>query len=114
MSDNPKHVRGERPVFLESRTLDNLLAMNLALVGEIAVYRDRLDTVERLLEEKGILSQAAVTDYVPSPEVLAARELRYAEYLDIVLQPLLQERAEAERKAERKGYDQVAEFVETN
>lgn len=113
MDANPKYARGERPVFLESRTLDNLLAMNLALIGEIAVYRDRLDTLERLLEEKDILTQQAVSDYLPNRAVIAEREARYSEFLDIVFQPLLQERAEAERVAEQKAYKDVARLVET-
>lgn len=114
MTESTKYVKGERPVFLESRTADHLIGMNLALVTELTVLRDRLDSLERLLESCGTVTKEAVENYQPSPAVIAEREARYAEFLDLVFQPILQERAEMERKAERKTYSAVAEYVETS
>ena len=37
-----------------------MLSMLMGLAGEVSVMRDRLDTVERLAEEKGVFGQADI------------------------------------------------------
>ena len=53
MSDSPllpRTVRGKRPQFFDLPGLDEALSMIMVLAEELAVLRDRLDTVERLLK----------------------------------------------------------------
>lgn len=45
----------------------------MGLAGEVAVLRDRQDTLERLLEAGGLISQADIETYVSPPPVTAAR-----------------------------------------
>jgi len=45
--------KGKRPFFLKDPDVEKVLAVTMALAQEVAVMRERLDTVERLLEEKG-------------------------------------------------------------
>ena len=47
-------AKGRRPYFFDDPAVDKLLAMTMALAGELAVTRERLDTVERILAEKGL------------------------------------------------------------
>jgi hypothetical protein len=80
-----KHAKGSRPFFFDDPAIDKLLAMVLALGGEISVMRDRQDTLERLIEEKGMISIAEVDGFQPSQAVLAARDDRREQYLDQIL-----------------------------
>jgi hypothetical protein len=47
-----KTAKGQRPYFFDDPNIDKLLAMFMALVSEVAVLRERLDTHERLDEER--------------------------------------------------------------
>lgn len=57
--------KGRRPDFFEDSAVDRLLSLTMAVVGEVAVLRERLDTVERLLDAKGTISRADIEAYVP-------------------------------------------------
>jgi hypothetical protein len=54
---------------------ERLLAMVTALTGELAITRERLDTLERLLEDTGGIAQAAVETFEPN-EAQAAEQSR--------------------------------------
>ena len=64
---------------------DRLLAMVMALAGEVSVLRERLDTIERLAAAKGVLSAADIDAYEPDEAALAARDRWRAGFLDRVL-----------------------------
>jgi len=80
-----KHAKGSRPYFFEDPEIDKLLAMLLALVGEVSVMRDRQDTLERLIVESGTISLDEIEQYKPSDTVLAARDERRDQYLKQIL-----------------------------
>jgi hypothetical protein len=60
-----KRAKGKRPEFFDDPAVDRLLSMVLALTSEVSVLRERLDTVERLLEANGSLRRADIEAYVP-------------------------------------------------
>jgi hypothetical protein len=73
----PKPIRdakGKRPSFYEAPGLDQAMSMILVLASEFATMRERLDTLERVLEAHGIEAGAAIEAFEPAPEVLTARE----------------------------------------
>ncbi|MBC1236139.1 hypothetical protein VF14_02715 [Nostoc linckia z18] len=86
-----KTAKGKRPVYLENPQIDKLLAMVMALTGEVSVLRDRLDTIERLLEAKGILSTSEIEGYQPEAKVINQREKLRAEYIARVLRVVEEE-----------------------
>ncbi|MBD2677247.1 MULTISPECIES: hypothetical protein [Nostoc] len=86
-----KTAKGKRPVYLENQQVDKLLAMVMALTGEVSVLRDRLDTIERLLEVKGILSASEIEGYQPDAQVINEREKWRAEYIARVLRVVQEE-----------------------
>jgi len=47
---------GKRPYFLAPET-ERVLAITMAAVQELAVARERIDTLERLLEAKGVVAR---------------------------------------------------------
>jgi len=64
---------GERPYFLEHPDCDRLLAMLLAAAGQISVLYERLDTLTRVLEQKGVLDAAELEAFSPDAAAQAAR-----------------------------------------
>jgi hypothetical protein len=84
--------KGKRPYFLEDRDDERLLNIVMALVQEVAVMRERMDTVERLLEKKKTISRADIDAFTPTKAEAAERGLWTQEYLARILRTLQQER----------------------
>jgi hypothetical protein len=80
-----KIAKGKRPVYFENPQTNKLLSIIMALTGEISVLRERLDTIERLLEEKNILSSPEIESYQPDENISQKREKWREEYLERVL-----------------------------
>lgn len=98
---------GKRPYFFTPE-VERVLSITLAVSQELAVTRQRLDTVERLLAEKGIIEKADIDDFVPSEEQHAERGLWNQEYVVRIFR-LFQQEAEAVEAA-KKGEPTSEEF----
>ncbi|QMW23083.1 hypothetical protein [Sandaracinobacteroides saxicola] len=108
-----KKARGERPRYFADPAIDKTLAITLALAGEVAVLRDRLDSIERILESGAPLTRAAIDGFVPDAAMRAERDAWRDRYLDNVLRIVHQEREELEqRAAEAQPYEAAIELVE--
>lgn len=84
---------GKRPYFLD-REVERVLAITMAVTQELAVARERIDTLERLLEAKGVLTRDAIERFAPDADQAAERGLWMQEYLTRVLR-IVQQEAEA-------------------
>lgn len=84
---------GKRPYFLAPET-ERVLAITMAAVQELAVARERIDTLERLLESKGVVRRDEIETFAPSADQAAERGLWMQEYLTRVLR-IVQQEAEA-------------------
>jgi hypothetical protein len=74
------------------------MAICVALAAELAVVRERLDTVERLAEQAGVFRQAQVEAYEPDPPAAAARDGLRQRLLKQVFRVI---RMDGERAAQR-------------
>jgi hypothetical protein len=79
-----KTAKGRRPFFLESADSDKLLSMITALVGEISILKDRVDTHERLAVAGKIATPEEIEAYRPDEPVEDEREALRAAMLDRV------------------------------
>ena len=59
--------------FFPDPSVDRVLGVVMELAAEVYVLRDRLSTVEHLLERAGTLVQADLESYEPTPEERARR-----------------------------------------
>ncbi|NQV81188.1 MAG: hypothetical protein HQ495_11595, partial [Alphaproteobacteria bacterium] len=66
-------AKGRRPYFFDDPNIDKLLAMIMALTGEVSVIRERVDTHERLAQGKKWASHQAIEDYKPDDVTEAFR-----------------------------------------
>lgn len=81
---------GKRPYFLAPEA-ERVLAITMAVAQELAVTRQRLDTLERLLSASGTLSRDAIDAFAPDPDAAAERALWTQEYLARILRIVQQE-----------------------
>ena len=84
-------AKGKRPQYFEDPAVDRTLSIVMAIAGEVAVLRERLDTVERLLDAKGTISRADIEHYSPDSAVGAARGLLHKEYVARILRGVQQD-----------------------
>jgi len=90
---------GKRPHFFEDHDVDRLLTIVWAMAGELAVTRERLDTVERLLSERQLLDRAQIDAYRPDATAAEERGRWQIEYIARLLRLLQQETDALQGKA---------------
>ncbi len=81
---------GKRPYFLDAE-VERVLAITMAAVQELAVARERIDTLERLLEAKGVVARDEIERFEPTAAQSAERGLWLQEYLNRVFRIVQQE-----------------------
>jgi hypothetical protein len=64
--------KGQRPYYFDDPAVDQLHSALLAVAQELAVARERIDTLERLLEASGHLDRTGFDRY--QPDEAATRE----------------------------------------
>ena len=84
-------AKGKRPDFLGDSDAEKMLSMLMALVGEVSVLRERLDTVERLLEAKGTISRTDIENYKPDLATGHERNRIIREYIARVMRGVQQQ-----------------------
>ncbi len=77
----PRNAKGKRSVFFDDPAIDQMMTFILELSAEVSVVYDRMDTIERLLDEKGTISRDDIENYRPNEDVEAARNERREAYL---------------------------------
>lgn len=84
----PREPKGRRAQFYEDPAIDQLMAITVALTAELYVAFERLDTLERLLEQHGLPVKAGIEAYQPDEAVEAERFRRREELIQRVYQVL--------------------------
>ena len=93
-------AKGKRPWFFADPNVERVLSITMAVAGELAVLRQRLDTIETLLEERGSISKADIENFAPNAAQQEARGRWNQEYLARILRILQQEQEAIERPDE--------------
>jgi hypothetical protein len=84
-------AKGKRPAYMDDPAVDRLLSIVMALAGELAVTRERLDTVERVLAGKAVLSREDVESYAPDRDAGYERGLMQREFIARILRGVEQD-----------------------
>ena len=104
-------AKGRRPYFFDDPNIDKLLAMIMALTGEVSVIRERLDTHERLAQKKKWPTHQAIEDYKPDDVTEAFRAQWRADYIARILRIVQVELDQITRGETEKDYDKIVEEV---
>ena len=86
-----KRAKGKRPEFFDDPALDRLYSTVFALAAEIAALRERNDTIERLLDEKGVLKREDIESYQPDRAAGDERGLATRAYIARIMRGFQQE-----------------------
>ncbi len=113
VKESGRKAKGKRPYFFEDKQTEQLLNITMALAGELAVTRERLDTIERLLEKSGAVKIDDIENYTPeSKDVEDARQLKQQEFIARILRIIQQDReATTESSKGPKSYQEVVETI---
>jgi predicted nucleic acid-binding Zn-ribbon protein len=101
--------KGRRPWFLD-REVEKLTNITLALAQELAVTRERLDTLERLIEKSGVLTRQEIETFSPTKAEADQRGAWMQEYLARVFR-ILQQENEALALGDEPSSEEVAETL---
>jgi hypothetical protein len=77
----PRTTRGKRPVFFDDPSIDQMMTFVIELTTEVAVLRERLDTVERLLDAGVPVTREAIESFQPQAAVNTERDAWRDAYL---------------------------------
>jgi hypothetical protein len=98
-------AKGRRPLFMRDPDVDKLLAMIMAMAGEIALLRGRLDTHERLLATRKPVTPETIESFIPDAASEAARETQRQAMLTRVFRIL----AVAETQAQQPDINKLVD-----
>lgn len=107
-------AKGKRPWFLKDPDTERLMNITLALAQELAVTRERMDTIERLLARGETVSKESIEAFSPTKAEAAERGLWTQEYLARIFRILQQDREALDRGDEESSEDVADEFAKAD
>ncbi|OCC23575.1 hypothetical protein MB02_10390 [Croceicoccus estronivorus] len=81
----PRISKGKRSQFYQDPAVDQLMTCLLEVMAETAALRERMDTIERVLDQKGSVSRDDIENFQPTPEVEAERSAWNASFIRRVM-----------------------------
>lgn len=102
-------AKGKRPKYLNTPAEEHLLSMVMVLAEELAVMRERSDTLERLLDKYGVINRAEIETYQPGKETGQARQKQHLQFTSRLLRSLRQE-VDTMKSAD-KSAEEMAEIL---
>ena len=85
-------AKGKRPRFLDNQDAERVLSVTMAVAAELAVLRQRMDTIEEVLTAKGSLTKSDIEAFTPTREQADARGQWTQEFIARILRIVQQER----------------------
>ncbi|MEP3050716.1 MAG: hypothetical protein ABJP48_13215 [Erythrobacter sp.] len=106
-----RHAKGKRPSFYEVDGLDEAMSMIMVLASELSIMRDRLDTVETIAANKGIILADEIDGFEPEQENVAKRDDRRQALFERLYYVTLKKAQEEAGKETEQSYLDVLEQV---
>lgn len=104
---------GKRPYFLEPQ-VERVLAITMTIAQELAVARQRADTLERLLQAKGVLAPGEIDGFTPDAQTSAERQMWNQEYIARILRIVQQENEAAAQLDDVASGEMADELAKTS
>ena len=108
-----RKAKGKRPYYFSNPDIDKLLSMVMALTGELAVARDRIDTLERVASAKGLFSSDDIEAFELDEDAMQARAERHRTMLREVNRIIVGEIEDLQNASEEE-YSSVVDQVEND
>lgn len=104
-------AKGKKPQYFSDPAIDKLLWMTVSLMEELSVTRDRLDTLERLLDRRKLLRTTAIEAFVPDGKAAQERDARRAAYVERVMRAVQAELEEITGDGKPRAEDDAVAAV---
>jgi len=104
-------AKGKQPRFHDDRAVDQLMAMVTALTAEVSILRDRLDTHERIAEDRKLFSRSDVEHFLPDSSIMTERSAQRQRLLGKVFRVLKEDLARHEAPADEAELDRLANEI---
>ncbi|WP_448212060.1 hypothetical protein [Colwellia sp. MEBiC06753] len=104
-----KKAKGQRPYFLAEKQTEQVLSIAMSLAMELNVANERIATLEKILEAKGILTRAEVDGFIPDGIETQYRSEKTQHYLARVLRILQQDQEEI--NADEPSISEVEQYL---
>lgn len=101
--------KGKRPDYFRDEMAENHFSITMSVIAELAVARERIDSLERILISKGIMSENEVESFVPDEQAAQERQLAQVEYSSRIFRAMQQSLEKV--KADDKTMDEMADIL---
>jgi hypothetical protein len=81
----------KRPFSMNDPNVERVLSTTMAVASEVAVLRERLDTIERLLEMGEPVTPQSIEGFAPDESIIQERKKWHADYISRILRIVQQE-----------------------
>ncbi|MGY8963773.1 MAG: hypothetical protein ACKVKT_09480 [Rhodospirillales bacterium] len=102
-------AKGKRPYFFDDPAVERVLSITMAVATELAVNRERLDTIERLLEAGEPVTKANIDSYRPDDDASKERQQWHADYIARILRIVHQELEAVENESLNEDPEKLAD-----
>ena len=104
-------AKGKRPQYFHDPAVDKIHQMVLVLIEELSVTRDRLDAVERILEQRDVMKVSDVDSFIPDEAAEDERATRRKEYIRRVTKIFTDELAQLSGQDPSLEFEEVVKIV---
>jgi len=104
-----RSIKGRRPQFFDDREIDRVHGMIMAMATEMAVLYQRIDTMERVAANKGIMLREELESFLPDAVAEGERERWRQKFLDRIFYLY---REELDDRLSREDEQQYGKFLD--
>ena len=104
-----RSIKGRRPQFFDDREIDRVHGMIMAMATEMAVLYQRIDTMERVAANKGIMLREELESFAPDAAAEGERERWRQKFLDRIFYLY---REELDDRLSREDEQQYGKFLD--
>ena len=107
----PRKAKGKRPQYFEDPAVDKLHLMLMAVMEELSVTKDRMDTIERLIEDKGLFKRNSIDNFKPTPEAEIERTQQRLQYISRVMRSIILDQDNSSDSSSELEFNEVVDIV---
>lgn len=107
----PRKAKGKRPQYFEDPAVDKLHLMLMAVMEELSVTKDRMDTIERLIEDKGLFKRNSINNFKPTPEAEIERTQQRLQYISRVMRSIILDQENSSDSSSELEFNEVVDIV---
>ena len=107
----PRKAKGKRPQYFEDPAVDKLHLMLMAVMEELSVTKDRMDTIERMIEDKGLFKRNSIDNFKPTPEAEIERTQQRLQYISRVMRSIILDQENSSDSSSELEFNEVVDIV---